>query len=453
MPHSQRAVLPHSLSRRAYLQGMAGFVAGPLLSGRAFADDKKPIRVAAVITEMTYRSHAHVILENFLEPYYFNGQVTESGCQVVSMYCDQFPEKGDLARETAKAYDIKLCPTIREALTLGGKDLAVDAVLSIGEHGKYPTNKKGQHEYPRKRFFDDIVKVFQQTGQVVPLFNDKHLSYRWDWAKEMYDTARTMKIPFMAGSSVPLAQRLPAVEVPAGAKIEEAIATHGGGLDSYDFHGIEVLQSMVEARAGGETGVVSVKYLNHEALWQAAAAKEWSPELLLNGLLAEPDYPEPKPTLETLKKHAEWGLLLRYRDGMRGLVVKTPQSGTRWHFACKLAGQAQPLATSFFVGPWDNRCLFKALSHAIQEHFRQKQVPYPVERTLLTTGIVAAGVESHYQGDIVYPTPHLNVQYKARDFRPLREHGASWKIVNHKTPAPRGMDRLGKRSRKVIIPD
>ena len=106
--------------------------------------------------------------------------------------------------------------------------LAVDAVLSIGEHGKYPVNAKGQPEYPRKRFFDEIVAVFQRSGRVVPVFNDKHLSYRWDWAQEMYDTARQLKIPLMAGSSVPLAERRPPLELAAGAKISRRSSIHGG---------------------------------------------------------------------------------------------------------------------------------------------------------------------------------------------------------------------------------
>src|SRR5439155_6706589 len=155
---------------------------------------------AAVFTEFTYRSHAHVILENFLEPYYFNGQKTESGCDVVSLFGDQFPAGRDMARAVSKVYSIPIFPTIAGALTLGGKELAVDAVLSIGEHGDYPRNSNGQREYPRKRFFDEIVAVFRESRRVVPVFNDKHLSYRWDWAKAMYDTARELKIPLMAGS-------------------------------------------------------------------------------------------------------------------------------------------------------------------------------------------------------------------------------------------------------------
>ena len=132
----------------------------------------------------------------------------------------------------AKQYGIQIFSTIGEALRLGGKDLAVDAVLSIGEHGNYPKNDHAQQMYPRKRFFDEIVAVFRKSDRVVPLFNDKHLSYRWDWATEMMQVARELKIPFMAGSSVPLAQRRPAFEMPEDAVIEEAISIHSGVVGS-----------------------------------------------------------------------------------------------------------------------------------------------------------------------------------------------------------------------------
>jgi hypothetical protein len=427
--------------RRGFLRSAAGAAALGLVGGPGWAADGRRPKVAAVVTEFTFRSHGHVILENFLQPYYFQGRQTDPGCDLVSLYLDQFPAGRDMARAVAKEYKVPIYPTIAEALCRGGTELAVDSVLSIGEHGNYPMTPKGQKQYPRKRFFDEIVAVFRRSGRAVPVFNDKHLSYRWDWAKQMYDTARELNIPFMAGSSVPLAQRVPPVEVPAGAKVVEAVATHGGGLDSYDFHALEVLQSMVENRAGGETGVAKVQYLNGDALWRAADARVWSPELLRAAWAAAPD---PRQPLESFDRGRMWGLLVHYRDGLRGLAVKVGGDGTRWTFACRLAGVAEPLATSFYVGPWRNRNLFKALSHAIQVHFREGKAPYPVERTLLTTGIVEAGVESHARGDAPYETPHLDIKYTPTDTRAVRETGESWKIVTEATPEPRGLDRLGK---------
>jgi hypothetical protein len=434
---------PPRLNRRTFLHAAGALATVGPLAGPLRAEGRRP-KVAAIFTEFTYRSHAHVILENFLQPYYFNGQVTDPGCDVVSFYADQLPAGRDMARAVAKEYKVPLYKTIAEALCLGGKELAVDAVLSIGEHGTYPVTPKGQRQYPRKRFFDETVAVFRRSGRAVPFFNDKHLSYRWDWAKEMYDTARELKVPFLAGSSVPLAQRIPPLEIPGGAKITEALATHGGGLDSYDFHGLEVLQSMVEARAGGETGVARAQYLNADALRRAAEAGQWSPALLEAAWDAEPNRRGPRPSLEQFYKSQPWGVLVHYRDGLRGLALKVSGDGTRWHFAARVAGQKEPLVTSFYVGPWRNRCLFKALSHAIQTHFRDGKAPYPVERTLLTTGIVEAGVESHAQGDRPYETPHLDIKYTAADFRAMREMGKSWTIVTEATEEPLGFDRLGK---------
>jgi len=408
----------------------------------------KPLRVAAVITEFTYRSHAHVILENFLNPYLFNGRPTEPGVQVVSFYVDQFPG-GDMSREVVRERNINIYDTIGGALCDGGDRLAVDGVLSIGEHGNYPHNEKGQHLYPRKRFFDEIVAVFRASGRAAPVFNDKHLSYRWDWAKEMFDTAGELGFPLMAGSSVPLAERRPPLQLPAGAKIEQAVSIHGGGVESYDFHALEVLQSMAEARQGGETGVGRVQFLEGDALWSAADAGRWSIELATAAMTAELGAEhELTRSLALRGKTPEGrdvpmhGVLLDYRDGLSAIALKVADSGTRWNFACRLVGEDRPRATSFYVGPWQNRNLFKALSHAIQTHFREQRAPYPVERTLLVTGILAAEMDSRFEGGRPVDTPHLAVAYQPRDFRALREMGASWKIITEDTPQPRGLDEL-----------
>ena len=129
------------LTRRDLLKSTAlSAVAAPLLAECGWAESqpvKRP-KVAAVFTAMAHRLHAHVILENFLEPYLFNGKLTDPGCDVVSFYADQFP-KDDMAREAARDYDIPIFKTVAEALTLGKDELAVDAILLIGEHGSYPS--------------------------------------------------------------------------------------------------------------------------------------------------------------------------------------------------------------------------------------------------------------------------------------------------------------------------
>jgi hypothetical protein len=90
--------------RRKFIQCSAMFASGLAIASGfprvSLAASSKRLKVAAVITAFTYRSHAHVILENFVADYLFNGKRTSSGMDVVSLYVDQFPE-GELGREFA----------------------------------------------------------------------------------------------------------------------------------------------------------------------------------------------------------------------------------------------------------------------------------------------------------------------------------------------------------------
>src|SRR5262249_48110894 len=149
--------------------------------------------------------------------------------------------------------------------------------------------------------------------------------------KEMYDTAKDLGIPFQAGSSVPLAQRIPPLELPPAAEIVEAVSIHGGGLESYDFHGLEVLQSLVEARKGGETGVARVEFLRGDALWKAAEDGRWSKELAEAAMTAElGKKPATLKTVEGEEQAEPHGILLTYKDGLRAVVLKIGRNSTRW---------------------------------------------------------------------------------------------------------------------------
>ena len=188
-------------------------------------------RVAAVVTEYRIRSHADNIVTRLLEGYALHWQIVEPRIEVASLYTDQVPEN-DISRELATKHGVPIYPTIREALTLGGEKLAVDGVVIVAEHGNYPDNEKGQKMYPRRRFFEETAAVFRESGRSVPVFSDKHLAYDWENAKWVYDTARELGVAYMAGSSLPLSLRLPPVEVPYGADLEEIVVVAQGGIES-----------------------------------------------------------------------------------------------------------------------------------------------------------------------------------------------------------------------------
>lgn len=443
-----------SLTRRLWIQS-AGALSAVIAANRLVAAATPRPRIAAVFTELRFRSHAYNFLMNFMGKYLFRGQRVDPGVDIVSFYADQFP-MGDMAREASQRFKIPLFSTIDQALCVGGQQLAVDGVLLIGEHGQYPTNELGQHMYPRKEFWDQIVATMRRSRRFVPVFNDKHLSYRWDWAKGMYDEARELGIPLMAGSSVPLAQRVPPIEMPAGAVVEEAISIHGGGIESYDFHALEVLQSLIESRAGGETGVTKVELLTGEAFQKAQAAGRWSQTLVDAAMAAEekanfqrlpypgrpPAAPNKTTTAASLKpRHA---LIVHYKDGTRGTALAVGSTSDRWNFACKIRGQTEPLATALYNGPWGNLGLFTALSNAVVHFFKTGKSPYPIERTLLVSGILDAAMHSHKASDQPIATPELEFAYQPQDYSAFRETGETWQVLTTATPQPTTFEPYGK---------
>lgn len=178
------------------------------LARLAFAARK---RIAIVTTVYRKNSHADVIAGRLLGGYEFDGVVRKPQVDVVSMYTDQGPDN-DMSRGLAAKYGFHIYPTVREALTLGGKNLAVDGVVFVGEHGDYPFNEKGQHLYPRYELYKQIMDVFRESGRSVPVYCDKFFSYDWQKAKWMYDQSHELKFPLMAGSSVPVSWRRPQLE-------------------------------------------------------------------------------------------------------------------------------------------------------------------------------------------------------------------------------------------------
>src|SRR5438132_6744258 len=125
-------------------------------------------RVAAIITEYRFHSHADVIVGKILEGFNHDGGPGPN-LHLVSMYVDQFPA-GDMSRGLAKKHGFTICDTVESALTLGTKQLVVDGVLSIGEHGNYPNNAKGQILYPRRRFFEVITNTFHKCNKTWLVF-------------------------------------------------------------------------------------------------------------------------------------------------------------------------------------------------------------------------------------------------------------------------------------------
>jgi hypothetical protein len=382
-------------------------------------------KIAAIATIYFKYSHTQHFVDRFLEGYGWNGRHHRPPMDLVSLFVDQTGED-DLSRERAERFpSMKIYPTIAEALTLGGSELAVDGVLLIGEHGKYGTNEKGQHLYPRYEFFQQIVDVYRASGRTAPVFNDKHLSWRWDWAREMYDVSREMGFALMAGSSLPVTWRTPSLDLPLGARVREAVCVGYGGVDSYDFHALETLQCMVERRDGGECGVKWLQAYRGDAFWQAHHQELWSRELFEAALCrsqtltpARAGFNHHLPTLDEMKQLVKDPIAYQYEhlDGLKSTMILLNGLVQDFNFAARLEGRDTPLSTQMYLPMPPARTtlanFFSPLVNHVEQMFRTGQPPYPVERTLLTTGLVEAGVDSLHHEQTRQETPHLGIAYQ-----------------------------------------
>jgi hypothetical protein len=382
-------------------------------------------KIAAVATTYFKYSHAQHIVDRFLEGYGWNGTHHYPAMDLVSLFVDQVGET-DFSRDRGKRFPtMRLYPSIAEALTLGTGKLAVDGVMLVGEHGKYPRTEQGQVKYPRYEFFQQIVKVFKDSGRSVPVFNDKHLSWKWEWAKQMYDESRKMGFAFMAGSSLPVTWRTPSLEMPTGAKIREAMSVCYGGVDSYDFHGLETIQCMVERRAGGESGVKWVQAYRGADFWRAHKDGVW-PRDLFDACLCRSHTLTPSregfndifPKQADLERLVKDPVAYRYQheDGLMSTMILLTGMVQDFNFAARLDGMKDVFSTQMYLPMPPARTslanFFSPLVHGAEKMYLSGKPTYPIERTLLTTGLTSAGVDSLFQKQIKLNTPQLAVRYQ-----------------------------------------
>lgn len=381
-------------------------------------------KVAAISTTYFPNSHADVIATKYMKGYPTDEDLRPPRVELVSIYLDQIDPR-DIGVGLADEHNVPIYQSIRQALTLGESEIAVDGVLLIGEHGDYPHNEFEQHMYPRRYMFEQICGVFASSGRSVPVFNDKHLAYNWDDAIWMYERAMELDVPFMAGSSLPLGWRQPFLEHDLDTPLDSAIGIGYGGVESYGFHALETLQCMIERRKGGESGVVAVQCLEGDSVWKAAEKGKWSmtlAEAACGQIKNRPDTSIvngcPTPT----------AFIIEHTDGFKSAVLMLNGYVVDFAYAGKVGDEVY--STEFYLQNEVPFSHFSYLSLNIEEMFLTGVPQYPAERTLLTTGVLDSIMHSRHQGHIRLETPHLeNIKYQSFD-KPL---------IRPTSPRPQGV--------------
>jgi hypothetical protein len=379
------------------------------------APDGRPA-VAVIITSYFAGSHADVCVTRLIEGYPWHGRQVPSRVRVVSMYLEQLGDhfaatpRPDIGVEIADRNGIPRFDTVAEAIGCGRPGVAVDGVVIVGEHGDYEFNEFGQQLYPRRRLFDAAVATMIAAGRTVPVFTDKHLAWSFPDALAMYRTARRLGIPLLAGSSVPLTYRVPrGTRWPAGRAMTGAVQVGYGPTDRYGFHIVEALQAATERRNGGETGIVAVRGLTGAAARTAVRDGIVDPELLDRALGTFELSPA---ALVAAKESTQDVYLIEYADGLHAAGVNIGQ-GIKG-FATALRGPGDRIAYRSWMDPKPHRH-FIFLVRQIESLILTGREPYPVERTLLTTGVMDAVMHSLHDGGVRRETPELAVSYPPAD--------------------------------------
>jgi hypothetical protein len=351
-----------------------------------------------------------------------SGQQSKQGQP--SQALEELGPMSDLSDMRSQEFGFRLCRNIPEALRCGGSRIAVDAVLTIAEQGgdyPYSSNDMGQILLPTYDWFQQCVHVFEEENHAVPYFNHKQLSFSFPEAQNMVKTAERLKFPLLAGSSMPVTWRLPDVDIPLGAPVQEAVMVGVGRFDGMDFDALDAMQAMLERRKGGETGVKAVQLLEGEDVWAARKAGRWS-EDLMSSALSRSDTPLGLTVLDGRTQDlAAPGVLqqlvkdpaaycIEYIDGTRATLLMLNGAIRDFNISARVAGHGL-VSTQFFMPPAPNQTYSACLATKIEQMYQTRNAAYPVQRTLLTTGLLEACLSSRHRLNQRLETPQLAIGY------------------------------------------
>ena len=405
------------LTRRQFAGSLIG--ACTVSAFAQVASSKK--KIAFVATDVDQGSHGQHFLDRYSIGFAMGGRWIEPQTEVASVWIDQFGEN-DVGKQRMRKYGLREFPTIVEALTLGGSELAVDGVVVIGEHGNYPKNEKGQKLYPRYKWFKEVVDVFEASGRSVPVFNDKHLSTSWAECREMVADSKRLGFPFYAGSSLPVTWRLPTIDVPFDTPLSESVCVAYGNVDSYDFHALETAQCMSERRRGGEAGVRSVHAATGEKLWELLAGRKTTRDLFVSALCrshsvpVETGYPTDRISFDWARKALTeiTGYFIQHLDGFHTAIFLTTIRD--FNYAGMRSDSGEIIGCQMVLPlPGRNATtadFFNPLTSHVEQMIVSGKTPYPIERTLLTSGMVIGGVESLFAGQVPFKADDMAVAYQ-----------------------------------------
>nr|MDQ2900275.1 hypothetical protein [Acidobacteriota bacterium] len=171
-------------------------------------------------------------------------------------------------------------------------------------------------------------------------------------------------------------------------------------LEEHAYHAIEMAQCMVERRKGGETGVASVRCVEGPEVWKLDFSRD-----LLDAALARRVNPPPED-----RGRKPQAFQARYRDGLRATILNLNDRTRDYLFAAREKGSSKPYSTCFYIQLY-NHNHWSFMVRNFEDLVLTHREPNPIERTLLSTGIMLFALESRVEGQKWLDTPQLAIRY------------------------------------------
>ena len=373
-------------------------------------------RIAFIVESWYQYSHADVIGTRFLEGYRTGDKSYPSPLTVASVYTDA-PRPNDQTRMLAARYGFRVATSVAEALLDDPRSarprLAVDGVLIATREDLPRDRAQLPSPTPRLQVMRDVLKIMDQTGTRVPVFIDRMLAANWADSQAMVAEATRLGVPLMAGSVLPYTP----LDRPAKTTgIEVGIVISGGPYWAWAHHAAELLQGFMEQRGARETGVSVIREVGR-SYWSMPDRDRWGGRAF-DALLASARRKSSRsPAVPEGLGPETYVVLIQYVDGARAVLALVPRAFDEAEMLVGAQHTAGTMSTGGLIlqgPPFDH---FGHLVHALAGFYTTGRPVVPVERTLLTTGIVILGQEARLSGGPI-SSPSLAISYAATRPRP-----------------------------------
>lgn len=334
-------------------------------------------KLAVLVEELTPGSPAQQILDRFLIGY---------------------PSQGEFWRPRFKEVALHGAPPASEEVARREKDRGLKVTESLAEamKGAGAVLIAPRWAAARGSAADLVARALEAADPGARIFVYGLLAGSSKAGLDLQLKALERKVTLLSGTYLPVTWRLPPVEVPYGAAVQEALLVAVGEPWEAEILGIDGLISLVERR-GVEAGVRSVKFLSGEAVWKAERDGAFSRDLLA-AAISRSDTPQGDPVrdgrtqdlvgLGLLPKLAAGPMayLFKHEDGLRSALLILNGAVADFNFALRLEG-GEVISAQLYRPPAPNAHHFSALAQVVEAFWWTGEEPWSQGRCRLETAV------------------------------------------------------------------